>query len=75
MLARLVPYAGIGVDIANIVYAFLETTNPDTYNVSCTYNTYTCGAADYQYRTKVYATGNYTGAYKRVNTYEHFLVY
>ena len=75
VLARFVPYAGIGIDVANIVQAFLVSTNPNSYNVSCTYDTYTCGSDDYQYRTKIYATGNYSGSYKSVNTYEHFMIY
>ena len=75
VIARFVPYAGIGIDIATIAYAFLKSQEPESYNVSCTYDTYTCGPDNYQYRTKIYANGNYSGAYKRINTYEHFVLY
>lgn len=66
------PFVGAAMTFAWSVKDVLVSINPDTKEVSCTYDTYTADPSNYQYRTKVFATDNYTGAYESMNTYEHF---
>lgn len=60
---------------ATSIISALSSVNPKTKYLGCECTTYTCGPDNYKYISKYYANTNCTGTYKKITTYEHFIVY